>query len=149
MTTRAEVLASLRATGHRVTPQRQLVLEVIESSCEHLDAEGVYQRAREKDPSISLATVYRTLAVLKNMGLIEWRHLARNHAREHYEPVNTPQHHHFTCLGCHKVIEFNNLQMKQRLAELHREMGIEVSHICICLEGYCPTCAAKRKTTTK
>ena len=145
MTSHAETLATLRATGYRITPQRQIVLEVVETSAEHLDAEAIYQRAREKDPDISLATVYRNLAVLKDMGLIEQRYLARDHAREHYEPVGAPEHYHFTCLGCRKVIEFQSPRVTQMTTELHRDLGVEVAHACICLEGYCQTCAAKRR----
>ena len=145
MTSHAETLATLRATGYRITPQRQIVLEVVETSAEHLDAEAIYQRAREKDPKISLATVYRTLTVLKDKGLIEQRFLARDHAREHYEPVGAPEHYHFTCLGCRKVIEFQSPRVTQMTTELHRDLGVEVAHACICLEGYCQTCAAKRR----
>ena len=145
--TDAKTLNALRATGHRVTPQRQLVLEVVETSPEHLDAESIYQRVREKDSNVSLATVYRTLAVLKDMGLIEQSYLARNHAREYYEPVGAPEHHHFTCLGCRKVIEFQSQRVKQMRAELQRELGLDIAHACICLEGYCRSCAAKRSKT--
>jgi len=145
MISHTETLATLRATGHRITAQRQIVLEVVETSAEHLDAEAIYQRAREKDPKISLATVYRTLTVLKDKGLIEQRFLARDHAREHYEPVGAPEHYHFTCLGCRKVIEFQSPRVTQMTTELHRDLGVEVAHACICLEGYCQTCAAKRR----
>ena len=142
---RAETLATLRATGHRITPQRQLVLEVVETSRGHMDAEAIHERARAKDPAISLATVYRTLAVLKEMGLIEQRYVARDHAREHYEPVGAPEHYHFTCLGCHKVVEFQSARVGQMRAELQRELGLEISHACACLEGYCVECAAQRQ----
>ena len=149
MTSHAETLATLRATGHRITAQRQIVLEVVETSAEHLDAEAIYQRAREKDPRISLATVYRTLTVLKDKGLIEQRFLARDHAREHYEPVGAPEHYHFTCLGCREVIEFQSPQVRQISTALRRELGIEVAHACICLEGYCQTCTEKRRAVEK
>jgi len=149
MTSHAKTLGALRATGHRVTQQRQLVLEVVETSPEHLDAESIYQRVREKDSNVSLATVYRTLNVLKDMGLIEQRYLARNHTREYYEPVGAPEHHHFTCLGCRKVIEFQSSRVRQMRAELQRELGLDIAHACICLEGYCRACAAKRKAASK
>jgi Fur family transcriptional regulator, ferric uptake regulator len=139
-----ETLAALRATGHRITPQRQIVLEVVENSAEHLDAEAVYRRAHTKDPHISLATVYRTLAVLKDEGLIEQRFLARDHTREHYEPVGAPEHYHFTCLDCRQVIEFQSPRVNQLRAELQAELGLHVLRACLCLEGYCQTCAAKR-----
>lgn len=144
MTARTETLATLRATGHRITPQRQIVLDVVENSAEHLDAEAVYRRAQEKGPHISLATVYRTLAVLKDEGLIEQRYLARDHAREHYEPVGAPEHYHFTCLGCRRVVEVQSPRVNQLRAELEAELGLHVLQACLCLEGYCQTCAAKR-----
>jgi Fur family transcriptional regulator, ferric uptake regulator len=144
VTTHTETLAALRATGHRITPQRQIILEVVEKSAEHLDAEAVYRRAQEKDPSISLATVYRTLAVLKDEGLIEQRYLARDHAREHYEPVGAPEHYHFTCLDCHQVIEFQSPRVNQMSTELEAELGLHVLQSCLCLEGYCQTCVTKR-----
>ncbi len=146
MSSHAETLATLRATGHRITPQRQIVLEVIESSAEHLDAEAIYQRARDKDPGVSLATVYRTLTVLKAMGLIEQRYLARDHAREHYEPVGAPQHYHFTCLGCRRVFEFQSPRVKEMTADVQQDLGVHVEHACVCLEGYCPACWAKRQS---
>lgn len=147
--THAQTLAALRATGHRITSQRQLVLEVIESSPEHLDAEAIYRRVRKKDSHIGLATVYRTLTVLKDMGLIEQRYLARNHDREFYEPVGAPEHHHFTCLGCHTVVEFQSPRVKQMRADLQGELGLEIGRVCICIEGYCRSCSAKRRKTNQ
>ena len=143
MTTHAETLAAVRESGRRVTLQRQVVLDVIETAEKHLDAETIFQRAREKDPNISLATVYRTLAVLTEMGLVDRSYLARNHEREHYEPVGAPKHHHFTCLDCHQVIEFQSPGLNQLIGQLQEELGVEVLHACICVEGYCNECASK------
>ena len=88
--------------------------------------------------------MYRTLAVLKGEGLIEQRYLARDHAREHYEPVGAPEHYHFTCLGCRRVVEVQSPRVNQLRAELEAELGLRVLQACLCLEGYCQTCAAKR-----
>ena len=143
MTTHAETLATVRGSGRRVTLQRQIVLDVIETAEKHLDAETIFQRAREKDSNISLATVYRTLAVLTEMGLVDRSYLARNHEREHYEPVGAPKHHHFTCLDCHQVIEFQSPGLSQLIGQLQEELGVEVLHACICVEGYCSECTPK------
>ena len=145
MTDHAEALASMRAAGRRITSQRQLVLDVLEATAGHLDAEAIYQRAKENHPHISLATVYRTLAVLKEMELVDPHFITRDHGQKHYEPMGAPEHYHFTCLGCRNVIEFQSLHVEQIRAELNDELGLEVSRTCICLEGYCPTCAAKRE----
>jgi Fe2+ or Zn2+ uptake regulation protein len=141
VTTHAETLAAVRKGGRRVTFQRQIVLDVIETAEEHLDAETIYQRARKMDPKISLATVYRTLAVLTEMGLVDRSYLARTHEREHYEPVGAPKHHHFTCLDCHQVIEFQSPGLSQLIGQLQEELGVQVLHACICVEGYCSACA--------
>ena len=133
----------MRESGRRVTAQRQIVLDVIETAEKHLDAESIFQRAREKDPKISLATVYRTLAVLTEMGLIDRSYLARNHEREHYEPVGAPKHHHFTCLDCHRVIEFQSPGLSGLIRQLQEEFGVEVRYACVCVEGYCSECKPK------
>jgi len=146
MSAQAETLTAVRAAGRRVTPQRQVILDVIENSDQHLDAEAIFLRARLQDPGISLATVYRTLAVLKEMEIVEQRHIARDHAREHYEPVGAPEHHHFTCLGCRKVIEIQIPGLDQIIASLYVEFDIQIAHTCMCLDGYCRECAAKRQS---
>src|SRR3990172_6705094 len=91
---------SLHTAGLRLTPQRTLILSILNETDEHLDAEGIYDLARSRLPGLNLATVYRTLAVLKHMGLIEQRYFARDHRREYYEAVGKREHYHFTCLGC-------------------------------------------------
>lgn len=143
VTTHAETLATVRGSGRRVTLQRQIVLDVIETAEKHLDAESIFQRAREKDPNISLATIYRTLSVLTEMGLVDRSYLARSHQREHYEPVGAPKHHHFTCLDCHQVIEFQSPGLSQLIGHVQEELGVEVLHTCIYVEGYCSKCAPK------
>ena len=145
MTTHAETLATVRATGRRITSQRQIVLDVIENATEHLDAEGIFQKAREKDSKISLATVYRTLGVLKEMGLVDQNYVTRSHDREHYEPVGAPRHYHFTCLNCHRVIEFQSASVIQLMDLFQEELGVKVLHACMCLEGYCQDCVSNHQ----
>ncbi len=145
MITHAETLATVRESGRRITAQRRIVLGVIETAEEHLDAEAILQRARKKDRNISLATVYRTLAVLTEMGLVDRSYLAHTHEREHFEPVGAPKHHHFTCLDCHQVIEFQSPGLNELVCQLQEELGVEVIHARIGIEGYCRECVTKRK----
>jgi Fe2+ or Zn2+ uptake regulation protein len=139
-----QTLASLRASGRRITAQRKVVLEVISASEEHLDAEAVYARARKRDPKISLATVYRTLAVLKTEGLVEQRYVARSHEREYYEPVGAREHYHFTCRKCGQAVEFESTRVQEMRFEVQQSLGAEVTGACVCLEGICHSCAALR-----
>ncbi len=140
--------ARLKDEGLRVTPQRLLVLQVLQEAEEHLDAEAIHARAREHDPNVSLATVYRTLNKLKEMGLVEQRYFARDHKREYYEATGKEEHYHFTCLGCGEVIEVRTPRIAQARRELSEKLGLVFSHACICFEGYCPSCAAERGLRT-
>ncbi len=133
----------LRGEGKRVTAQRSLVLEILESSDSHLDADEIYLRAKQRDPRVSLSTVYRTLNVLKEMGLVESRYFARGHQREVFETSATPEHFHFTCVGCGKIIEFETPYVERLRQQLRAELGIEFSHSCLCFEGYCADCVAR------
>ena len=102
---------ALRSAGRRLTPQRRLILQVLEESDGHLDADALYDRVKARDPDVSLATVYRTLAVLREIGLVEEHHLGQDHG--HYEAVGQAPHYHFTCRCCGRVIEFDTPLVSQ------------------------------------
>jgi len=131
----------LHAAGHRLTAQRALVLKIIEESDDHLDAEGIWQCASEMQAQVNLATVYRTLSVLKEMGLVQQRYFARDHKREVYESALKPEHYHFTCIGCGAVVEFQTTRILQARAELSAEVGVDITHACVCFEGHCKQCS--------
>jgi len=126
-----------------MTAKRALVLDILEHSDAHLDAETIWHLARGRDQTLNLATVYRTLAVLKEMGLVEQRYFARAHKREMYETARKPEHYHFTCLGCGQVIEFETARISQARHELREERGLHLSQACVCFEGHCPACAPR------
>ncbi len=137
---------SLHAAGRRLTPQRALILSILRESAGHLDAEGIYALARRRHPGLNLATVYRTLAVLQDMGLVEQRYFARDHKREYFEAVGKREHYHFTCLGCGKVLEVETPRIRQAQRELGETLGLIFSHACVCFEGYCASCANHAET---
>lgn len=143
--TQTDVLAdSLHASGRRMTPQRALILSILQKSDEHLDAESLFSIASERQPGLNLATVYRTLAVLKDMGLVEQRYFARDHKREYYEAVGKHEHYHFACLGCGQVLEVETGRITQAQQELAAALGLQFSHACVCFEGYCAQCSQNR-----
>ena len=129
---------TFRATGRRWTSQRRLILGVLEESDIHLDAETLFVRAKTRDSDISLATVYRTLAVLKEMGLVEEHRLGEEHA--HFEAVRDQPHYHFVCLGCGRVIEFDAPQMAQVERDVSEREGVCVTNIHLRMSGYCAQC---------
>lgn len=146
MSDKQEFVEKLHAIGHRLTPQRALVLKIIEESEGHVDAEAIWQRARELQGQINLATIYRTLSVLKEMGLVQQRYFAREHKREVYESTLKPEHYHFTCLDCGEVVEFETARIQQARTELASEIGVQITHGCVCFEGYCSSCSIKHKS---
>jgi Fe2+ or Zn2+ uptake regulation protein len=129
---------TFRATGRRLTSQRRLILGVLEESDGHLDAEELFVCARTRDPDISLATVYRTLAVLKEIGMVEEHRLGEEHA--HFEAVRDQPHYHFICMGCGKVIEFDAPQIAQIEQDVSAREGVCVTDVHLRLSGYCAQC---------
>jgi Fur family peroxide stress response transcriptional regulator len=132
----------LQRSGMRLTPQRRTILEVLDESDAHLDAEALYHQAKMRDPRISLATVYRTLAALKEIGLVQQRHLTHDDQRGYYE-IADQQHYHFACLRCGRVIEFDTPLLTQIQQEFADEMGVQVTRARLHLEGYCANCLAQ------
>ena len=145
MTSKTKSLESkrktLKASGMRATGQRALILEIILRGLP--DADGIYRQARAKQPRLSLSTVYRTLRVFKELGLVEELHL--DEAHHHYEAKPSSEHQHLVCLGCGKVVEFEcplSPKMKRAIA---REKGFEITGAEIRMTGYCPQCRRNRK----
>jgi Fur family ferric uptake transcriptional regulator len=140
---RDDFKATLHSKGMRLTGQRKLILQVLEEAGGHLDTETVFERAHKRDKRISLATVYRTLPLLKEMGLVDQHFTSREHVREVYEPVGAEEHYHFSCVKCGKVIEFQSPLVDRARKQLARELGIHILHGCACFEGYCANCTPK------
>ena len=133
---------TLQATGKRLTSQRRLLLKVLAESRAHLDAEEIYALAKRKDPNISLATVYRTLNVLTEAGIVQERANIRDGQRHYYE-VTDKIHYHFTCLSCQRVIEFEAPLIEQAVAELAERLNLDIIHTRVHIDGYCPACQQK------
>ncbi len=136
-----QTIELLQKSGLRATSQRRTIVEVIAEHDGHLTAEEVYLEAKRLNPRVSLATVYRTLAVLKDAGLVEQRFLTAEHDRSHFELAGAPSHFHFRCLGCGKIIEFESREILKALGrELTAKHDVQVTQTCMCVEGYCDSC---------
>jgi Fur family transcriptional regulator, ferric uptake regulator len=125
-------------TGKRTTSQRRLLLDLILQSAGHLDADELYRRAREQEPSISLSTVYRNLKLFKELGLVDELHFAEAH--HHYEVKAPAQHHHLVCLGCGKVIEFTSPLTERMKSQIQRDNDFMVTGTEVRMAGYCARC---------
>ncbi len=131
----------LGGSGQRVTSQRLLLLDLIRKQKGHLDADDLYRRARELNPRLSLSTVYRTLRLFKELGLVEELHFQQEH--HHYERRASREHHHLVCLRCGRVAEFESRHIQGLRDEIDREHRFRVTGGEINFSGYCSDCQGK------
>ncbi len=109
--------------GLKMTGQRRVILRVLGSSEDHPSVETVYERAREIDPSISIATVYRTLSLLDEMNLVIRHEFQEGHSR--YE-LNWDHHHHLIDMETGHVIEFQNDELEKLKKKIARDLGYDL-----------------------
>jgi len=139
------IKGSLQARGIRLTRQRQVLLDLIDKTGLHLDAEQLYALAKQKDPKINRVTVYRTINMLKEVGMVDELDLMHwSSGRHYYETRLKQEHAHVICLRCGKVEEFYGepLQRIRRQVELH--FGFQVLIARTEVGGYCPHCRRLR-----
>jgi Fe2+ or Zn2+ uptake regulation protein len=132
----------LHASGRRVTPQRELVFNIIQESEGHPSADEIYLLARQERPRFSLSTVYRTLEVLREIGLISELHLD---GENRYEIRRDEEHQHMVCLGCGRVIEFKCAHCTRVHRDLAAQYGFKITGSRVELLGYCAECQQKRE----
>ncbi len=128
----------LRAADKRITPQRRLILDILSEAGGHLDAGEIFQRGRLRDPRLSLSTVYRTLAALKETGTVRELHLDEEH--HHYELDSDDQHSHLVCSRCGRVVEVDSTSFARVAEALASSHGFQISRAQVELTGLCATC---------
>lgn len=132
-------LEALRDAGGRITVQRQLIVDVLSTSQEPMDAETLYQVSRQYDHTVSLATIYRTLTALESVGLVRPYYISSEHNHKYIELVK-PDQYHFTCQRCHQIISFSSPLVAHLKEELERDLQVQVMTTCLCISGLCPDC---------
>ncbi|MBU4302608.1 MAG: transcriptional repressor [Actinomycetia bacterium] len=133
----------LRSRGHRVTPQREAVLEVLrENEGVPLDPEAVYEFVGARHPGIGLATVYRTLELFRDLGIVTRVHL--HEGSRHYELNTGGHHHHMVCVSCGSVDEFDGCVVDDLEESIREDSDFVVTSHCLSLFGYCPACQPGR-----
>lgn len=127
--------------GHPLTSQRHLLLELIREAHGCIDAKELYRRASSKDEAISLATVYRSLNLFKQLNLVDERRLGK--MRCYYQIKQPLEHQYLVCQGCGKVIEFESPLIRKLVDKVRREQSFNVTRAELYLEGYCEQCNEK------
>ena len=136
---------SLKQQGVRLTRQRKILLDLIDQSGQHLDAERLFTLAREKDPKLNRVTVYRTLKLLKEGGLVDELDLMHQAGEQHYYETRRKQEHaHVICLGCGKVEEFFGEPLQRLRKQIETHFGFQIVLARTEVGGYCPHCQSLR-----
>ncbi|MFC2002150.1 Fur family transcriptional regulator [Chloroflexota bacterium] len=133
----------LNTGGMRITNQRALIMKIIRQGQGHLDADEIYRRARGRESHLSLSTVYRTLQVLKRLGLVEELHFDETH--HHYEVTPSAEHHHLLCLGCGRIIEFRQPLTRYLKKNVAEAKDFDIVETEVRVTGYCAECRRKRE----
>ena len=134
----SDVTNVLHQAGHKVTPQRLTIAEVVLNSTEHLTPSAIYKKAHQMDAKIGEVTVYRTLNILTELGLVCQLHTGEN--THSYVASPTGHHGHIICSECGKVVNFINCNLQGLEKRLSAETGFAISEHHLNFFGKCREC---------
>ena len=135
----------LHQDGRRLTKQRRKILDLFETigSGMHLSAEDVHHKLLEANKRVSLATVYRTLRLLVQMGFLHELELSEGGHRFELSSDEIPDHHHMVCVRCGRTEEFENDLVLQAGREAADNIGFELIESTLNVRALCPDCQEK------
>jgi Fe2+ or Zn2+ uptake regulation protein len=137
---------ALRQRGIRLTRQRRVILQVMDSAEQHLDVDQILERAQKISPEVHLVTVYRTIDLLKKEGLIDELDLLHLRGDRHYYETHGPRDHiHVACLRCGKVREFESRLYEQLKQQIAADCDIQVTVSRTEVGGICNDCLTAGK----
>ena len=143
MLTQQELVERLRKWSVRVTPQRLAIAEAVLNSTDHPTVQQIYERVRDHFPSMTLATIYSTLAVLERSGVIQELPFEK---MSRYEP-NMDPHVNLVCIGCENVMDADAgqeavVRLRNRILN---ESDFEVAWQRVDFYGWCPSCSDEKR----
>ncbi len=133
-----DIASKLTEQGYRLTPQRIMILSAIDNSNDHISAEEIYAQVAAKYPNVNISTVYRTLELLKQLGLVTETDLGGGRVR--YHPVEKGHHHHVICQECGAVIDLDESVLSSVKDILLREYGFIADLRHLAIFGRCVKC---------
>ena len=137
----------LKLNRLRWTPQQETILEIFLTMSGHVSAEDLYRKAREADPSIGIATTYRTLSLLVQSRLIRENDDVKGKT---YELEYQRSHHdHLICTQCNKVVEFEHPMIEKLQIEVYEQKGFILKSHKLVLRGICGDCLLKTDPLVK
>jgi Fur family transcriptional regulator, ferric uptake regulator len=138
---RSSLMKELAARGVRITEQRRLIVGIIQDSPRHLDAATLLQMARKQDPTLDRSTVYRTISMLKNRGLIDELDLMHIEGEKHYYEVKTNREHcHMACFRCGAIMEYTSSAFEKLKEDIAAQSGFQIRVVRLEVGGFCRKC---------
>jgi len=127
----------LHTQGYRLTPQRYLILEAMRQAAAHVTPEQVYGRVHRRNPTISRATIYRTLDFLCEVRLI---HAMSWGGQMYYEIVGDEPHHHLICRGCGAIEQLDHALLEELISAVAKQHRFDIDMDHVALFGLCRRC---------
>ncbi len=133
----SSIITHLRAQGHRLTPQREAILQEVLRSSGHITPQDVARRVQRRMPAVNASTIYRTLTVLENLGVIRHSHLERG---AEYHRTGEGEHVHLSCSRCGAAddLSMREAERLRTLVQRHHGFLPDLTHFAI--SGLCATC---------
>lgn len=135
-----QIIDKLRQRAFRVTPQRLAVLKILAESRNHPTVEQIYAQVCQEFPTLSLATVYKTVALLKEMG--ELLELGQRDGSSRYDGNKPWPHPHVICTECRNIIDYDELPLGNLSRDVAAKTGYRVMNLQLDFFGVCPRCQA-------
>jgi len=140
---RRPLLEELQGRGIRLTAQRRVLIEEIQNAEQHLDAALLCERVRKRDARVDRATVYRTLGLLKRLGLIDELDLMHLNGEKHYYEARTNKDHfHLACFECGAIQETMSEHYDRLKEDIRKRFGFGIDVIRLEVGGRCRACAS-------
>ncbi|HEY6022275.1 MAG TPA: transcriptional repressor [Candidatus Paceibacterota bacterium] len=137
-------MENYRDIGFKLTPQRLIILDYLQGNKSHPSAEDIYRAVHDKFPTMSLATVYSTLAALKEKGYII--ELSLDPDKKRYDPETVP-HNHLICIACKRIVDVAGECRLDLPEDERQDFVVMESHVEF--YGLCPGCKQKKKKPTE
>ena len=134
-----DIAGELSKQGYRLTPQRTMILSAIENSGNHISAEEIYAQIVARYPNVNISTVYRTLELLKRLGLVTETDLGEGRVR--YHPAEKGHHHHLVCRECGAIVDLDESLLAPLKSTLFREYKFNADLRHLAISGCCVNCS--------
>ena len=133
-----DIFSRLSELGYRLTPQRMMIVSAIQNSNDHISAEEIFTQVVARYPHINISTVYRTLELLKELGLVMETDLGEGRVR--YHPADKGHHHHLVCQECGAIIDLDESALSALKDTLLREYRFRADLRHLAIFGRCAGC---------